>query len=130
MKISFQSFLRGLVFGAFLISASGCAAVIVGSAVGAGVAYIKGTLEANFDRPVKQMHKSSLAALHDLKLNIKEEELTPHSSHVVAAYEDGTKVHVSIDALTEKASRVKIRIGIFGDQQKSEIIMDAIKKKA
>ena len=36
---------------------------------------------------------------------------------------------ISIEALTEKASKVKIRIGLIGDENKSHILMNALEKR-
>ncbi len=119
-----------VVLGLMLVSQSGCVALLVGAAAGAGgIAYIKGTLEKNFDRPVKRAHKATLAALKDLKLVIKEEELNQHSSKIKAEYPDETKVYIDITALTEKSSTIKIRVGIFGDQDKSQMILNAVMKR-
>ena len=117
------------ILGVSILSSSGCIPLLVGAAAGAGVAYVKGTLEANFERPIKTVHKASLAALKSLKIEIKEENFSQHSSRIRAEYPDGTKVSVDGDALTEHTAKIAIRVGVFGDQTKSEMILDEIKKR-
>ena len=112
------------------ISLSGCIPLLIGAAAGAGgIAYIKGTLEQNLDNSVEKVHKSSLAALKSLKITVNKEELGLHDSKIQAQYSDETKVNIDVVALTEQSSTIKIRVGIFGDQEKSELILNAIRKK-
>ena len=128
----FSNFRRTIALaalGMMILSTAGCVPLLVGAAAGAGIAYVKGTLEANFDRPVKTVHKASVAALKVLKLEIKDEDVSQHSSEIKAEYQDGIKVNIKTEALTEHTSKISIRIGVFGDQTKSEMILDAIKKR-
>lgn len=130
MRDRLRKYVYVLILGGFVLVNSGCVALLVGAAAGAtGIAYFKGTLEANFDRSVKQIHQASIAALKDLKLIVKDEDLSQHSSKIMGEYDDGTKVQIDIEAFTEKSCKIKIRIGVFGNEEKSQIILNAIKKR-
>ena len=118
-----------LVLGSFVITTSGCFALLVGAAAGAGgVAYVKGILEKNFDRSVAQVHRASLTALKKLKMTIHDDDVTQHNAKIKATDTDGKKVEVIIEALTEKSSKLQIRVGVFGDQEQSQSILNAIQK--
>ena len=110
--------------------ASGCVPLLIGAAVGAGgVAYVKGALVHNIDEPVEDIHKASLAAFKGLNLFVASDELNRHSAVIKAEYEDGKKIDIKIDAITEFVSKVTIRIGVIGDQEDSRLILNAIEKK-
>ena len=112
------------------ISLSGCIPLLIGAAAGAGgIAYIKGTLEQNLDRSVDKVHKAALTTLKELKITINKEESALHDSKIQAQYPDETKISIDVVALTEQSSTIKIRVGVFGDQEKSELILNAIRKK-
>jgi hypothetical protein len=124
-KRKLLSFLIGLTLGC-----TSCIPLIIGAAAGAGgVAYINGDLEKNFDRSVSAMHKSTLAALKDMDIFIDQDELNLHSALIKGEYESGQKIQIKIDALTEQSSKIKIRVDTFGDQEKSQMILNAIKKR-
>ncbi len=118
------------VVGIFLVMSQGCAPLVVGAAAGAGgFAFLKGNLVKNVDSSVAEVHKAALSALKNLDLFVTQDELNRHSGKIQSEYADGKKVVVVIQALTEKSSKIKIKIGVFGDQNKSITIMNAIQKK-
>ena len=120
----------GTVFLFSVLTSQGCVPLLVGAAAGAGgIAYIKGTLEKNFDKPVDEMHRVSLSGLKSLDLTVSEDKTTQHEARIVAKDKDIKKITVNIEALTEKASKIKVRCGIFGDQEKSLMILNAIQRK-
>ena len=113
-----------------IMTLSGCVALVVGAAAGAGgVAYMKGILEQNFDKPVSKVHRAGLAALKSLKLKILRETIDAHRSVINGEYTDGSKVELIVEALTEHSSKLQIRVGIFGDEEKSQMILNAVKKR-
>ncbi len=108
---------------------SGCVALAVGAAAGVGgYGYVKGSLEKNYDNTVTQLHKASLKALRALKITKEDEELNRHSSYIKGLSQNEKKVKVTITALTERSSKLVIRVGIFGDQSLSEMILSEIEK--
>lgn len=121
----------GFCLALTLLTAQGCVALVVGAAVGAGgFAYIKGNLEQNLDYSVKDVYEASLKALDKLKIEVYSKKLETHQA-VIYGYtqeQDKKRIKVTIQALTEKASNVKIRHGIVGDESKSINVLEAIKK--
>lgn len=108
----------------------GCVALAVGAAAGAGgYAYIKGALEKNVDYSLEQSHRAALAALKDLKMEIKEDTLNINDAQVTARGKDKESISVVIESLTERSSKIKVRVGVFGDQDKSQVILNAIQKR-
>ena len=41
----------------------------------------------------------------------------------------GQDVHVNVEALTERSSKLSIRVGVFGDEAVSQMILNAIQKR-
>jgi Protein of unknown function (DUF3568) len=113
-----------------VLSSSGCFAVLVGAAAGAGgVAYVKGELTKNVDEPLDRCYKAALAAMKDLKMDVIEEKTGDHLRIVVGRFSDGKKGKVTLEKLTEKSTQVRIRSGVFGDQTKSTMILNALEKR-
>ena len=125
-----KRFLFVLLLIANMILQSGCAAMMLGAAIGAGgVAYFKGNLEKNLDHPVKSVHKAALSALKKLKIIVVNEKLDIHSSKIKAKFSDHKDVHIDIKALTAKSSKIKIRVGALGDEDSAKMILNVIEKK-
>lgn len=126
-----RSILTALCLGVSVLSNQGCVALVVGAAVGAGgFAFIKGNLEQNLDHSVKEVYNASLKALDKLKIDVYKKTLETHHG-VIYGYterQDKTRVKITIQALTEKASNIKIRVGWVGDESRSIEILEAIKK--
>ena len=122
-----------ILFSTLLLTlcfSSGCLALVVGAAAGAGgIAYVKGALEKNFDKPVLAVHKASLSTLKNLKMTIKEEKLDQHKGTIKAEDSAGKSVTIESEALTEKSSKITIRFGVFGDESRSQMILNAIQKR-
>jgi len=117
------------LFPLFMLASQGCV-LLAGAAAGAGgYAYYKGTLERNLDKSNEQVHKATLKALKKLDLFIIEDEAGVHDSKTKAEYADGKSVTIKIKSLTERAANLKIRVGTFGDKEKSIMIFNAIKKQ-
>ena len=103
--------------------------LVIGAALGAGgVSYARGALIRNVDEQVDDIHSAALDAIKDLKLFVTEEEVGKRSVAIKAEYSDGRKVRIFIDALTEYASKITIRVGNFGNQDESQKILSAIEK--
>ena len=114
----------------FVTVASGCIPLLIGAIAGAGgVVYVKGALVQNIDEPVEDIHKASLAALKGLSLFVISDELNRHSAVIKAEYENGKKIDIKVDAITEFVSKVTIRVGVVGNQDDSRLILNAIEKK-
>lgn len=112
-----------------VLTTSGCVPLLIGAAAGAGgVVWVKGGLEQNFDKTVEQLHRASLAGLRDIKCTVRTNQIRKHLAKVEFEFDDGQKGSINIKALTERSAKLKIRVGILGDETKSNIILNAILK--
>lgn len=113
-----------------LVSAAGCIPLVVGAAVGVGgYAWISGRLEQEFNVPAERLRRASVRGLRDLKVAIMEDVGDRVSARINAKFSDGANIDIAIDAKTEKVSTIKIRVGVLGDKERSELILNAIQKR-
>ena len=118
------------VLGISVSVLTGCIPLVLGAAAGAGgVAYVQGILQKNLDMPIDKLQGISLDALKRLKMTVKEEKIEGTKSYIKAEDVDHAKINITIEKLTENSSKLNIRVGVFGNQTKSQMILNAIEKK-
>ena len=119
-----------LMMGLFtIVTTSGCVPLLIGAAAGAGgVAWVKGSLEQNFDKPVADLHRAGQRGLKDIKCVIRSDEIRRHLAKIKFEFDDGESGTIHIRALTEHSCVLNIRVGILGDETKSHIVLNAILK--
>ncbi len=101
--------------------------MLAGAAVGAGgYAFATGSLSKNLDATTETVHKASLKGLEDLRAIVISEDLSSLKSEIHAEGEDGKKISINIESLTEQASKIKIRVGTIGNESDSLRVLKAI----
>ena len=125
---------NGIVLMLMIIMCSGCA-LVVGAAVGGGagvgaIKYVKGEMEGSYASTIGSTWVACKAALKELGIEIfayvKE---TPTHWMLKGRSEGGKEVKVTLDALSDEVIKVSVRVGIFGDEQLSRKIHDAISRR-
>jgi uncharacterized protein DUF3568 len=110
---------------------SGCAAaVLAGAAGGAGVgtaAYIEGEDSRTHSANLDQTWSATLVALKQMDIRVDKSNKDALGGLIEAKRADGTDVKIKEEPAEGKTTRVKIRIGVFGDQDASEAIQDKIR---
>ncbi|GMN89783.1 DUF3568 domain-containing protein [Francisella sciaenopsi] len=112
------------------LSLSSCWLIVAG-AVGAGtVAYIDGKYSMNMDGSVKDIYNATLKAIQNNdNMVLTKQNLTPIKADIRGKTKvDSTDFYVEIVKITDKASKVTIKFGTFGDQAMSATLMDQIQK--
>ena len=114
-----------------VLATSGCFILALGAAVGAGgIAYVKGALTQKLDCTIEKVHKAVLKAARDTELFIISDTVNVHNAVLKGEFsEDHEKVMIEIESLTERASQITIRVGVFGDEARSRMILSAITKR-
>lgn len=109
---------------------SGCAALAVGAAAGAGTAvYVKGKHQETVDAPVTQVHQATLAALQDSGITVQEESVDDFKGDIKGEMSDGTNVWIDLERQTANTTQIGVRIGATGDKEESAAIVDRIKNR-
>ena len=112
-----------------VVSLSGCFALFLGAAAGAGgYAWVSGALEKDFLVSSETVQKAAGRGLKDLGLEIIQEERDRLSGRFRSKFADGQSLKVDIKALTEKSARLRIRVGVFGNRIRSEMVLSVIEK--
>lgn len=112
-----------------MMATSGCVAVAAGAGAGAAVAYVRGdldaTLNANFEATVGAVN----AAVADLKFAKVSEKSDALQAIIITRNAADKKIEIRIEQAGATLSRVKIRVGVFGDEALSLAVLDKIKAK-
>jgi hypothetical protein len=124
---------RWLILGAMifvLVGLPGCAMVVGAAAGAAGVAYVKGEAEKIYDAPIARVYNATLVAVKDdLGLVVYESYLAGLEGEIEARRLDEKEVDIDLKALTENTTKVKIRVGTWGDEEYSRLIFSKIDKR-
>jgi len=117
----------GLLFVLGVGVLQGCVAVVVGAAAGT-VAYVKGDLEAVETANIDKVYNATLKAMDQLKLPVIQKGKDALSATVVARDAQDKKITVKSTSTADGATKISIRVGVFGDKTKSLLIYEQIKK--
>ncbi len=121
--------LRTVALVAFALAAifqSGCVVAAVGAGAGA-VAYIRGELETTLDSSLTNTLKASDRAIKQLEFAKVSEKKDALSANLVARTAQDKKVEIDLIKVGDKVTKVKIRVGVFGDEAVSMAILEKIK---
>ncbi|MBI2469826.1 MAG: DUF3568 family protein [Planctomycetes bacterium] len=122
-------FLHVLLFGIPLLVSSGCAALLIGGGAGAGtVAYLKGELKSTEETSIDKTWQAAQETMKDLEFVITSKEKDVFSAKLIAYRANDKKVEMYLRKASENTTEVKIRVGVFGDESLSLIILKSLKK--
>ncbi len=122
-------FLYVLLLGIPLLVGSGCAALLIGGGAGAGtVAYLKGELKSTEEASIDKTWQAAQETMKDLEFVITSKEKDTFSAKLIAYRANDKKVEMYLRKASERTTEVKIRVGVFGDESLSLIILESLKK--
>lgn len=106
---------------------SGCLAVAAGAGAGAAVAYVRGqletTLSADFDKAANAVNR----AIQQLQYAKVSEHRDALVDTITARNADDKKIEVRLETVSAGVTKVRIRVGVFGDEPTSIAILERIK---
>jgi hypothetical protein len=111
---------------------TGCALLLVGagSAAGAaGVAWVRGDLEATLNADPRQIEQAAIKAFEELSIPLVSSKSSALDGEVIGRTATDTKVSIKIESTETDKSRISIRVGTFGDQQMSRRLLDEIQQQ-
>jgi hypothetical protein len=111
-----------------LPSLGGCVLLLGAAAGGAGTAYwfankLSDEVSASYDASLAATRR----AMASLKLEIEKEARTEEVTQFISTYTDGSKIWIDVRPMTQKTTKIEIRVGVKGDKAASGQIMDRIK---
>jgi hypothetical protein len=127
---TFHAFIihRFLLCAGLLIT--GCVPTVVGGGDGSSVAYVAGELQADELLSIDTCWQATIQALESLELDIKEQEKDGLSAKAIAYGADDKKVTVRLRREDEDRTSLKIRVGLWGDQRFSTVVLEKIEQFA
>ena len=131
MMIMKTRWLMTVMAAALVILGAGCAAVLVGGAVaGAGVgtyAYVNGELKDTETVPLDKAWNASQAAMKDLEFPIITKTKDALQAEVKARTSGDKKILVKLKKVSDGVTEIRIRVGTFGDETTSQLILNKTK---
>ena len=126
--MALRKLLHILIIGWSMISFAGCAAVLIGAGAGAGtVGYIAGELKAQEEVSLNKAWSASLKAMAHLEFTVTQKEKDAFTAELTARGSGDKKIQVKLEKKAEKITEIRIRVGLFGDESMSRLILDRIK---
>lgn len=125
--MSARRVLVALLLGISAAGLTGCVAVVAAGAAGTGVAWYSGRLEANLDQNIEAVFAASQKALNQLEFANISNKKTSVDAQLVSRTALDKKVEITLQKVTDRSTKVMIRVGVFGDETLSMSILDKIK---
>jgi hypothetical protein len=128
MKIkSFVALGLAAVLGLFC---TGCIALVVGGAAGAGTyAYVSGELKTTESASLDRAWSASQGAIKELQFKVTTEQKDALQGRLIARTAADKKVEVNLKKISDNTTEIRIRVGTFGDEDLSQLILQKIKKR-
>jgi hypothetical protein len=128
MKIKSLITLCAVAVAAFFLS--GCAAVVVGGAAGVGTyAYIRGELKVTENAVLDRAWSASQTAMKDLEFSVTTQQKDALQGRIIARTAMDKKVEINLKKISDNLTEIRIRIGTFGDEELSRVIIQKIEKR-
>jgi hypothetical protein len=125
---TWRRILVAVCLGVSLAGLSGCVLAAAGAGAGA-VAYVRGDLEANLDHDYNAVVDAARGALGDLEFARVSENKDALKAVMVSRTAMDKKVEVTIANSGKSLTNIKIRVGVFGDEQVSMSVLERIKAR-
>jgi hypothetical protein len=111
---------------AVISTTGGCLAAAAGAGAGA-VAYIRGDLEATLPNDYNKVVAATKESIGQLEFAKVSENKDALKAVLVSRTALDKKVEITLTNAGKRQTAIKIRVGIFGDEQLSLAILDKIK---
>ena len=119
-----------LLFLFSVLVLQGCVALVVGAGAGAAtVAYIGGELQTTQQAAFNRTWEASQGAMKDLEFKVNSSHKDATGGIIEAEKADGTKIKLKLKPEGTDTTSVKIRVGVFGDEDVSKLINRQISKR-
>lgn len=112
-----------------LFNLCGCVALVAGTAGGAGTAFwLGGKIDQEVNASLAQAVKAVTKTLDAMRLKITKTTVKDEVAQIMGEYSDGRTIWIDVHRISDKSSRLEIRVGATGDKAASRKILDKIKR--
>ena len=106
---------------------TGCVVVAAG-AVGAGaVAYVRGSLESSLEADLDKTYAAAQRALAKLEFAKIDQRVSGLDAQLVHRTALDKKVEIKLKKITDRLTKIEIRVGLVGDQELSLTLLEKIR---
>jgi len=116
-----------LVVNLAMVFLSGCIAAAVGAGAGT-VAYARGDLVVTEAATLEDVYNAAMKTIKAMDLKLVSEKKDALSGEITSTDVEEKKIQIKLAALTSETTKISIRIGSFGDEDKSRVILESIRK--
>ena len=100
------------------------------NAAAAGAAkFSMGSLKSVEPASIDKVYDGTLKAMEEMKLGVLQKNADSMSGKIVVRDVEDKKISISFTATTDGKTNMSIKVGMLGDEAKSRLIYDQIKKK-
>ncbi|UJS18033.1 MAG: DUF3568 domain-containing protein [Candidatus Jettenia sp.] len=118
-----------ILLGIIVSSSSGCVALLVGGGAGAGtIAYLKGDLRSLEEASLERVWEAAQKAIQELEFVVTSKQKDIFSAKFTAHGAQDKKVTVDLKKISDNLTEIKIRVGIFGDESLSRLLLERVRK--
>jgi len=110
-----------------LASLTGCVAVVAGAAGAGAVAYVRGQLESTLSAGYDKAADAANLAVQQLQFSKISEKKDAVADIITVRTAGDRKIVIKIDKVAALSSKVRIRVGWFGDEALSLTVLDKIR---
>jgi hypothetical protein len=107
----------------------GCSSESKETGASGKVEYSWGELNATESAGIEKVYDASLKAVEELKLPIIQKGVDSMSGKIIARDVEDKKIIITLTAATGGMTKMSIKVGTLGDEGKSKLIYEQIKKK-
>jgi hypothetical protein len=116
-----------------LVFSSGCVVpvVLIGAGAAGGVgsyAYINGQVDATVSATYERTWAATISALKELEFPITSQTKDNWQGQIAAKNASGKAVRIKIKKISDSAAEMQIRVGTFGDEALSHVILSKVQK--
>ena len=126
-RIHARPLLLAAALAALSFGAAGCG-MLDTSSHGSVVAWIQGTLEVNLGADYEKVYRATQGALKDLQFTPVSDKKDALNAELVARTALDKKVEITLTKAGERVTKVEIHIGVVGDQDMSQLVLERIKR--
>ena len=112
-----------------LVLSSGCVPLLLGSAAGGAYAYVAGEMQVTEHVPMEVLWIASQEALEDLELQVVSRDKDGLTAAITALGSEEKEIKVRLEKKSASITVIRIRVGIFGDEQFSQLILEKIRQR-
>jgi hypothetical protein len=117
-----------LVLAASAAALGGCMIAAVGAGAAGTVAYIMGDLQTVEVAKLDDVYAAAEKAVAELELSVVSKTKDAMSAKIIARDSQDKKVKIKLAATAEGGTKLSIRVGTFGNETKSRLIYEQIKR--